>query len=425
MGWKEGEGLGAKGQGRKEHIKVRRRQDSSGIGLAEATKKSRDWTIGMVAYDQVLAKLSTVSGEPRGKRKRTDADAALVNEEGGPAAIPGHAAVGTEKNKKRKKKGPESNALDTMAVSASGPPATLETEEVEATVKSSHTARFARRRAGKNVRSYSGSDLAAILGGGAHSTAALGSAEAEEETTISRAPSPDKTSAAEDVTEQQSAGLAGADSDQWMDQPDDGPQEKKWWHGYFTPAGRLGSAAPAKIPSSALAPQVKVNGFSEADQENLYHLAHDKKGQGRQGLGIASRPKKVAGARWQGKKTTIEDSEEEKDAQGEAAGPAESEDCSDDTQIFSEEPASASAAAGTTQPSAAVDKKSLKRQAVLVLKAATGGLTLKKLEKRVLDGLSIARKSAERTAARKTLRQVVDASSKMSVEDGVVVFRKR
>lgn len=39
--------------------------------------------------------------------------------------------------------------------------------------------------------------------------------------------------------------------------------------------------------------QVKVNGFSEADQENLYHLAHDKKGQGRQGLGIAGRPKKV------------------------------------------------------------------------------------------------------------------------------------
>ena len=59
------------------------------------------------------------------------------------------------------------------------------------------------------------------------------------------------------------------------------------------------------------------------------------------------------------------------------------------------------------------------------MKAATGDITLKKLEKRVLDGLSISRKSAERAAARKVLRQVVDASSKMSVEDGVVVFRKR
>ncbi|CAL8468505.1 g8045 [Coccomyxa elongata] len=424
MGWKEGEGLGAKGQGRKEHIKVRRRQDSSGIGLAEATKKSRDWTIGMVAYDQVLAKLSSVSGEPNGKRKRRDADTAPVNEEGGLAAKQGDAAVGTENARKRKKKGPESNALDTMAVSASGPPATLETDEIQATVKSSHTARFARRRAGKNVRSYSGSDLAAILGGGVHSNAAPGSAEAEEGSAHFRAPSPDKTSAAEDVTEQPSAGLAEAGSDRRMDQPDDGHQEKRWWHGYFTPAGRLGSAAPAKLSSSTLTPQVKVNGFSEADQENLYHLAHDKKGQGRQGLGIASRPKKVAGARWQGRKTTIEDSEEEQDAKGEA-GPAESEDCSDDTQIFSEEPASASAAAGTKQLSANVDKKILRRQAVLVLKPAIGGLTVKKLEKRVLDGLSIARKSAERTAARKVLRQVVLASSKMSMEDGLVVLRKR
>ena len=132
----------------------------------------------------------------------------------------------------------------------------------------------------------------------------------------------------------------------------------------------------------------------------------------------------MAGARWQGKKTAIEDSEEEEDAEGEAAGTAQSEDCSDDTQIFSEEPASASAAAGTKQ-SGSVDKKILKKQALLVLKAAAGGLTQKKLEKRVLDGLSIVRKSAERTAARKLLRQVVDASSKMSVEDAVVVLRKQ
>ncbi len=40
-------------------------------------------------------------------------------------------------------------------------------------------------------------------------------------------------------------------------------------------------------------------GFSEDDQANLYMAAHDASGKGRQGLGIASRPKKVAGARWQ------------------------------------------------------------------------------------------------------------------------------
>ena len=39
--------------------------------------------------------------------------------------------------------------------------------------------------------------------------------------------------------------------------------------------------------------QVKVTGFSEDDQTNLYMMAHDASGKGRQGLGIASRPKKV------------------------------------------------------------------------------------------------------------------------------------
>lgn len=106
----------------------------------------------MAAYDQVLAKLSSMSGEPYGKRKRRNTNIASVNEEGGPAAKQGDTAVGAEKARKRKKKVPESNALDTVAVNPSGLPATLETDELQATVKSSHTARFARRRAGKNVR---------------------------------------------------------------------------------------------------------------------------------------------------------------------------------------------------------------------------------------------------------------------------------
>ena len=40
--------------------------------------------------------------------------------------------------------------------------------------------------------------------------------------------------------------------------------------------------------------QVKITGFSEDDQTNLYNMAHDASGKGRQGLGIASRPKKVS-----------------------------------------------------------------------------------------------------------------------------------
>ena len=39
--------------------------------------------------------------------------------------------------------------------------------------------------------------------------------------------------------------------------------------------------------------QVKITGFSEDDQTNLYNMAHEACGKGRQGLGIASRSKKV------------------------------------------------------------------------------------------------------------------------------------
>lgn len=45
--------------------------------------------------------------------------------------------------------------------------------------------------------------------------------------------------------------------------------------------------------------QIKVAGFSEDDQANLYMAAHGASGKGRQGLGISDRVRKVAGARWQ------------------------------------------------------------------------------------------------------------------------------
>lgn len=136
----------------------------------------------------------------------------------------------------------------------------------------------------------------------------------------------------------------------------------------------------------------------------------------------------VAGARWKGRKTIIEDSEGEEGAEeaakeaAEETVPSDSEARSDDTQIRSEEPASASAA--ESEENACVDAKSLRRQAVLHVKAAAGSLAMKKLGKRVLDSLGVPRKSAERTAARGMLREAVHASSKFRVEDGLVTLRK-
>uniref|UniRef100_A0A7N1A5N1 Cell growth-regulating nucleolar protein-like winged helix domain-containing protein n=1 Tax=Kalanchoe fedtschenkoi TaxID=63787 RepID=A0A7N1A5N1_KALFE len=51
--------------------------------------------------------------------------------------------------------------------------------------------------------------------------------------------------------------------------------------------------------------------FFEQDQENLYNLVQDKATAGKQGLGIKDRPKKVAGVHFQGKKTSLGDSDDE------------------------------------------------------------------------------------------------------------------
>lgn len=51
--------------------------------------------------------------------------------------------------------------------------------------------------------------------------------------------------------------------------------------------------------------------FNEQDQAKLYNQAQAGKSQGRIGLGVSSLPKKVAGARWQGKKTCLDSNSED------------------------------------------------------------------------------------------------------------------
>lgn len=49
--------------------------------------------------------------------------------------------------------------------------------------------------------------------------------------------------------------------------------------------------------------------FCEQDQENLYNIVQDKATKGRQGLGIASRSKKIGGAYWKGQKLLLDSSD--------------------------------------------------------------------------------------------------------------------
>jgi len=114
----------------------------------------------MVAYDQVLAKLSGLSSAPeesQGKRKRTGGDAAdaeaTIKADVDAAGREG-TAIDTKKTKK-KKKGSAGRPADVAAAAASieeEAPAPAAFEKPQSSAKGSHVARYARRRAGKNVR---------------------------------------------------------------------------------------------------------------------------------------------------------------------------------------------------------------------------------------------------------------------------------
>lgn len=61
--------------------------------------------------------------------------------------------------------------------------------------------------------------------------------------------------------------------------------------------------------------EVNVAGFSEADQANLWQNVTDAQSKSKQGLGQGSALKIPSKERWQGKKTKIDDSDEEETAQ--------------------------------------------------------------------------------------------------------------
>jgi len=239
---------GAKKQGIREHVKVRKKHDSAGVGAVrwlaapfifavasmvvracrrrltgravqvEAVKQARDWTLGMAAFDRVLAALNQAPAAPAGAGPVAGPDALGAQPQvaaaddcaGGPAAEPprkrrkaapaGGAAEGKrrragtaadacasgapaepEPRGKRRKcagaQGDGAQAAPNGAVAAAGGAAESAAAPAggeaggegaaaagEGRAGGSHLARFTRRRRCKDARSYSGADLAAILG---------------------------------------------------------------------------------------------------------------------------------------------------------------------------------------------------------------------------------------------------------------------
>jgi Pin2-interacting protein X1 len=329
MGWEEGEGLGAAKQGIKEHIRVKKNFENWGVGAISAAERARDWSTGMVEFHRVLSNLSEITSshargeegsEKEGSVGRTSKKRSR-EKSGEPKSKKVTETKTRDRNLEIKEVAEPRKGLVTGAtgdfkleVSMASPakakaPKSEENHRNQRQKTATHIGRFKKRESAKVVKNYSAHDLAAILG--VHETDAFPSFQPQtgegSETPDSNSPEQCLDTVSErDANEEprrsltQSSGMAvtstGEDSTGLQG-------EKQWWSDYFVCAGRMGSLNKGEKKKSV--------GFSEQDQTDLYNETNKGATQGRVGLGRSSMPKKVAGARWQGKKTKLDDGSDE------------------------------------------------------------------------------------------------------------------
>eukprot|EP00873_Tetraselmis_striata_P002389 jgi/Tetstr1/422653/TSEL_013458.t1 len=409
MGWSEGQGLGREKQGIKKHITAKKKFDNLGVGTNEADKRNQDWTLQMVGFSSVLKSLSEITSKHSrrhessseddsyasdasipftlGKRKgdtAEDADSAVPpgkkGKKGGKGKGKGkaegeagaeaeavsfaHGELGRKGKGKKASGGKKGEKGSVRFAEDAGNKSAPEEAVVRRTV--SHIGRFKKREAAKCVRSYSSTDLAAILGEKDDPFAACAAAAVG----VSAAPPGDEGGP-------QSS--SGSDSDH---------DASAWWANIFCRGGALGSKGRAVKDAQ--------RGFSEADQEKLYNTTQAGATTGKQGLGRSSLPRKVAGARFAGKKTKLAGSDDE-------GGAGEVE-------------AQAQAAGG---PGKAPKWKKI---ATKVLKEAGGQLKAKQLQKRALAAAGVASDTKEAAAAE--LMERIRGSSAFAVQGKLVLLKK-
>ncbi|PWA53647.1 D111/G-patch domain-containing protein [Artemisia annua] len=176
-------------------------------------------------------------------------------------------------------------------------------EEKKETVKATRPqGRYQRREKGKHVRGYSAKDLEGIL------------VKKVEDT-----PEPEP----EPFCYQNEDLIEAYESTLVNEKAKDGQGiSPDWWGNKFgfISGGFLGAQSRKRKSSTTEDVQdyTKRTAFHEDDQENLYNLVQDKATSGKQGLGIKDQPRKVAGVRFQGKRTSFSDDEGEE---------SEAEDC--------------------------------------------------------------------------------------------------
>ncbi|RMZ56619.1 hypothetical protein APUTEX25_002708 [Auxenochlorella protothecoides] len=305
MGWKEGDGLGATGQGIKEHIRVKKKFENWGVGAVsraaweegggqvESADRARDWSAGMLDFHRVLSNLSEVTSQHATSGDSSDGSGSESDAEEAPAAEA------------------------TPAPAKPAPPKPAPPKPAPKSV--SHQGRFKRRESAKDVRQYTSGSLQAILGG-VDPFAALAAAQARPEVEWPSAARSADAAPAPQVSRPDASARPRPAAPPTPALPRTDPGA--WWAGYFERSGRLGSAARRASPRPGA---IAVHNFSEGDQEALFTRTHDGATQGRVGLGRAGAPKKVAGTRWAGTKTRL-DSEDEGEEEAELALEGEAEE---------------------------------------------------------------------------------------------------
>lgn len=330
MGWKEGEGLGAEGQGIKEHIKVKKKMDSMGVGKAEDLARSAELALAMVNFDRVLSNLSEV----RSTQSAECSDVNYVQPSSGCVAKEGvrleaktNLLMSSRKENNKKKKEKKLKTKRKKEVQWMDTDCGKEVKKCRTRVdlasdglccqkgrkkKVSHIGRFRRQEVAKLVRNYSSTDMAAILGGTVVETMSADSTAQSNNVTAAVKSGTSAQAIRQDTEEQRSSsGKGGSRSGHSADQ---GAESlcRAWWQKRFVRAGSLDDmkCQSTTVLNPRVKCSIKASGFSEDDQTALYNSVQGLATSGKKGLGESGVLRKVAGVKLGGaKRTTFADSD--------------------------------------------------------------------------------------------------------------------
>ncbi|CAN0841197.1 G-patch domain-containing protein 1 [Linum grandiflorum] len=375
MGWEEGEGLGKDKQGIKGHVRVKNKQDTSGVGV----EKPSAWAFDTTQFDSILKRLKVQAVQ---NTEVQSTDEAIEDD--------------TEVDKQ-----------DVKAVSKD--------VQVPVAKVTRPQGRYQKRERGKRVNGYSMKDLEGIL---VRKTEELPQADPKEVD-------------APEEEEEEAAQIYNPSGNQVEELAPD------WWgHKFgFVSGGLLGARSTKKKSTKkgdAENPKERT-AFFEQDQEDLYNLVQDKATSGKQGLGIKSQPKKIGGARFEGKKKSFSDSENDDSAEEDS----ESEQQCDVAEEMETVDADHSAKPVSSRKrkydeaqsgeDGKVQKVNLKKLSKRLLQEASGeSLKLKKLKVLIEEhSASVFSNFSSKRDALAYLKQKLEGSGKFAVEGKKVSLASR